>query len=82
MNPAIQNTFMILRFEAYEQDNNFTKEQRDELVSIIDAVSDLELPILKPWKFAKNLNKIEKALNEYDLLFRTPGGNTRRIAFM
>lgn len=75
MNSDIQFVFMTLRLEAYDEIHKFTKEQRDELVAIINNVSDLEINPRKPFSFIKNFKKVQNALKDYEKTFASFGGD-------
>ena len=78
-NIALANIFLTFKFEAMNEENPFTKEQRDILIAIIAGVEDLRFNPKNPFTFAKNLKKAEGAFGEYERLFKLWGGNHARL---
>lgn len=79
MNNDIEFILMTLRFEALDELNQFKKEQRDELISLVDTITDLNYDLKIPFKSAKNLKKTMSVLNEFERLFGLYGGNPEKL---
>lgn len=73
---SFQTIAIIYKIEALEMDNPFTKEQRDELITIMDEVEKLKVVGGNPIKIFKKYKLLEK---QYIDKYNSWGGKYERL---
>lgn len=69
---------MLYKIESLEEDNPFTKEQRNELISIMDEVEKLKITS-NPIKFAQTIKKYKALEKQYLDKYNAWGGKYERL---
>ena len=73
-----ENIALLYKFEALQEDNPFSKEQREELVNIMDEVETLEITT-NPVRAAKTIKKYKSLEKQYLDKYNSWGGNYGRL---
>ena len=71
-----QQISLMLQLEVFEEDNKFTVEQVDKLLTVCDKISALDTDRSNPVKKIGKYKTLEKQYNEEHFLF---GGNSVRL---
>lgn len=69
---------MLYKLEAMQEDNPFTEEQRNKLISIMDGVAELK-PIKNPLQAARTIHKYKSLEQQFISKFDEWGGNSERL---
>ena len=75
---TFQNIAMLFKIEALEEDNPFTKEQRNELITIMDEVEKLKSSG-NPYKVASTFKKYKSLEKQYINKYNAWGGKYERL---
>jgi len=71
----IQNVFMVLRFDIYNESNKFTDEQKAKLAAIMDKTTDIDFTTTNPFKIFKAIKKTDAILREFEKEYKACGGD-------
>jgi len=75
INTDIQNVFMVLCFDIYNEANKFTDEQKSKLASIMDKTNEIDFTTTNPFKIFKAVKKTDSILREFENTFKSYGGD-------
>jgi hypothetical protein len=75
---SFENIAMLYKLEALEEDNPFTKKQRNELITIMDDVEKLKMTS-SPIKAAQIIKKYKSLEKQYLDKYNSWGGKHERL---
>lgn len=89
---TLENILLSLKMEVYEEENNFTSEQRKQLSELLNSIDtsgfpdEREMLTIHPFKLAKAVKKYNKAnkefkdkSNQFEEMFFSFGGRKDRM---